>query len=740
MKRWHKSFAVLFVCLLSFGSIGYLGLQHFGKAAYADGTFTPIDLGVNFIPAGISSSGMVAGTILGTYGPNRAVIWKSGNITNLSLPSGFTGASSANGMSPSGETVGYVGVATVKWDTSGSMTLMDDAQSDADCNYNYNGAFAVNSNGDIAGFCGPNGGTYYAGYWPQGKPNSFTKISDTTNSEVTGINTIGHMVGTSVVYDITTSQDTIHPFYWHDGTETDLAPSGSVYDVANAINDNDLIVGTVNYADSDGNLTEHPYVWDRAGNHTYDLYNLTGFKGAASAVNDFGVVTGGISVPNDSNTHAFMWQQGSSSIVDLNNLLPANSGWVLVSADKINDRGQIVGTGIYNGNVHGYLLNPSTPSSYRLSLAPASQTATIGGGQGLMKATLLDGATGAPASNVKLSFRVEAGPNAGLSGTCFPSSCTTDANGQVDWGYLGKAIGVDTVQVWVDTNGNGVPDTGEPQATASMQWTTSATCQDAAFIAAIGSGQHYKSDTDLSISPQLLSVYNAMMSRLAGRKSVLVRVLDYPALSVDVLRRNLNTGNLSTRWHQFFGVNLPTYLAGKDKGVAALWGAVTQVRFSCPNQKIVLAGYSQGAMVVHEFLEELATGNDTATKSAIRGVVLVADPERVRHSHVLEFGSAAWNEYGICNFPGLSRFTSCSGPLQLTDVPAKFLPVATDVCFQYDIVCDTGELLHDFNVNTLKGYREAINLGIFIHTGLYQGSPKTKTAGYRAANLLLARG
>ena len=171
---------------------------------------------------------MVAGTILGTYGPNRAVIWKSGSITNLSLPSGFTGASSANGMSPSGETVGYVGVATVKWDTSGSMTLMEDAQSDADCNYNYNGAFAVNSNGDIAGFCGPNGGIYYAGYWPQGKPNSFTKISDTTNSEVTGINTIGHMVGTSVVYDITTFQDTIHPFYWHDGTETDLAPSGSV--------------------------------------------------------------------------------------------------------------------------------------------------------------------------------------------------------------------------------------------------------------------------------------------------------------------------------------------------------------------------------------------------------------------------------------------------------------------------------------------------------------------------------
>ena len=113
---------------------------------------------------------------------------------------------------------------------------------------------------------------------------------------------------------------------------------------------------------------------------------------------------------------------------------------------------------------------PQHPTSYRLSLAPASQTATIGGGQGLVKATLLDGATSAPASNVKLSFRVEAGPNAGMSGTCSPISCNTDANGQVGWVYFGTAIGVDTVQVWMDTNGNGVPDNGEPQTTATVTW------------------------------------------------------------------------------------------------------------------------------------------------------------------------------------------------------------------------------------------------------------------------------
>src|SRR5713101_1490356 len=140
-------------------------------------------------------------------------------------------------------------------------------------------------------------------------------------------------------------------------------------------------------------------------------------------------------------------------------------------------------------------------------------------------------------------------------------------------------------------------------------------------------------------------------------------------------------------------------------------------------------------MVIHEFLETLAIVNDTATISAIRGVVLIADPERVRQSQVLEFGDAAWNNVGICDFPGLSRFTSCTAPFKLTDVPATFLSVVTDVCFQYDIACDTGELFHDFSVNTTSGYIEAVKLGIFIHTGLYQGSPKTTTAGYRTANL-----
>jgi hypothetical protein len=47
-------------------------------------------------------------------------------------------------------------------------------------------------------------------------------------------------------------------------------------------------------------------------------------------------------------------------MTDLNELLPAGSGWVLTSASGISDGGQIVGTGTLNGMTKAFLLTPPT--------------------------------------------------------------------------------------------------------------------------------------------------------------------------------------------------------------------------------------------------------------------------------------------------------------------------------------------------------------------------------------------
>jgi len=44
---------------------------------------------------------------------------------------------------------------------------------------------------------------------------------------------------------------------------------------------------------------------------------------------------------------------------DLNNMIPAGTGWVLQAGAAINDAGQIAGSGTLNGKSHAFLLTPA---------------------------------------------------------------------------------------------------------------------------------------------------------------------------------------------------------------------------------------------------------------------------------------------------------------------------------------------------------------------------------------------
>jgi len=56
--------------------------------------------------------------------------------------------------------------------------------------------------------------------------------------------------------------------------------------------------------------------------------------------------------------HAFIYSGGAFQ--DLNNLIPAGSGWELTDATAINDKGQIAANGYSatTGKTHAFLLNP----------------------------------------------------------------------------------------------------------------------------------------------------------------------------------------------------------------------------------------------------------------------------------------------------------------------------------------------------------------------------------------------
>ena len=108
----------------------------------------------------------------------------------------------------------------------------------------------------------------------------------------------------------------------------------------------------------------HAFLWTEGVGMT-DLGDLSGVPlgsvhrggtSQATAISNKGIVVG-TSTLIDGTIRAFRWTQ-AGGMIDLNTLLPPNSGWVLTNADAVNDNGQITGTGVHNGASHAFRFNP----------------------------------------------------------------------------------------------------------------------------------------------------------------------------------------------------------------------------------------------------------------------------------------------------------------------------------------------------------------------------------------------
>ena len=91
------------------------------------------------------------------------------------------------------------------------------------------------------------------------------------------------------------------------------------------------------------------------------------FSSGCTGINDSGQVVGYYSAMDSSLPLPFLYQDGQR--VNLNSLLPANSGWQLGIPRIINNQGWIVGAGSFNGEGHTYLLRPvAVPEPSALAL------------------------------------------------------------------------------------------------------------------------------------------------------------------------------------------------------------------------------------------------------------------------------------------------------------------------------------------------------------------------------------
>jgi len=107
------------------------------------------------------------------------------------------------------------------------------------------------------------------------------------------------------------------------------------------INNSGLIAGGSDSAKHPGVL--HCAPWDK----NLKIHNLGTLKGGTACgfgdIDDQGRATGVVTLPSGA-YRAILWSQ-NTGLLDLNNLIPKNSGWVLATSGAINLKGLVAQAG-----------------------------------------------------------------------------------------------------------------------------------------------------------------------------------------------------------------------------------------------------------------------------------------------------------------------------------------------------------------------------------------------------------
>lgn len=225
---------------------------------------------------------------------------------------------------------------------------------------NYSSAFALNNNGFVVGESGIASGDVHAFTYANGTLSDLGTLGGTYSSAF-AVNDAGEVVGESSV-----ASSDVHGFVFQGGVMTDVGTFGGTYSSAYQVNAGGQAIGVATTA---GDQQTHGFVY--AAGVLTDLGTLGGTDCSAIAINNRGQVVGE-SLTASGATHAFLWQHGKLS--DLNDLLPANSGWELVTALYINDAGRVVGVGNLGGMSQWFILDLPAGNTAPIAVAGPDQT------------------------------------------------------------------------------------------------------------------------------------------------------------------------------------------------------------------------------------------------------------------------------------------------------------------------------------------------------------------------------
>jgi probable HAF family extracellular repeat protein len=307
--------------------------------------------GGSSIAYAINARGEIVGASQTATGPRHAFLYNDGIMVDLGALG--IGSSIAYGLNDDGVVVGDSDVgATTHAFIYSNGTMLDITPGAA-----FSTARAINSSGqvvgDVATANGANAYVFSAGGLVQIAP-----LPNDSWARAYVINESGEIAGIS--RNLGDPASPIHAF----------KASGNIVTTVNGTVQGDTFVNEI---DEKGNIVGQSEgtaaVFDTLG--AENLGTLGGILSDAYGVDTRGEVVGTSQVGN-AQYDAFLYDSGV--MIDLNTLIAATSGWVLEQATGINDSGQIVGNGTFNGEAAAFLLTPTNAAVENVISTPEPGT------------------------------------------------------------------------------------------------------------------------------------------------------------------------------------------------------------------------------------------------------------------------------------------------------------------------------------------------------------------------------